>query len=501
VASNKQQVEFGDFQTPLPLAIEVCQTLARLGVQPAAAIEPTCGRGAFVAASLQSFPNLRQAVGLDRNASHLAAARRSIKAASFMKRDFFTANWQRIIRDLPQPLLVIGNPPWVTNTQLSRLDSSNVPLKSNQGMRGMDAITGRSNFDISEWMILRMIDWLEGTPGSLAMLCKTKVARRVLEQAWQSSRNVGRCSIYTIDAAKHFQVAVDACLLLCELGKRNSSTAAVYSNLQSKRPQSQIGLSEVGRSNNGDRVYKLVSDLRLYKTTTAYARNHTNASTNSNSQWTWRSGIKHDCSSVMELLSDGQSLRSQAGRALDLEPRYLFPFLKGSQVASGQVQPTRRVIVTQRNTGDDTKTIAHTAPQTWKYLLQHGEQLDARRSSIYKNRPRFSVFGIGDYTFTQWKVAIAGLYKKLEFRVVGPYRRKPVLFDDTTYFLPCPAREIAEEIVGILHSDPVQQFFRSQIFWDEKRPITSDLLNRLDLASLLKVQSPQQTRSRSKKAK
>ncbi len=38
------------------------------------------------------------------------------------------------------------------------------------------------------------------------------------------------------------------------------------------------------------------------------------------------------------------------------------------------------------------------APKTWKYLLSHGEALDGRRSSIYQNRPRFSVFGIGRYS-------------------------------------------------------------------------------------------------------
>jgi hypothetical protein len=502
VASKEQQVEFGDFQTPLPLAVEVCQTLVRLGVQPVAAIEPTCGRGAFVAASLQCFPQLQRAIGLDRNPAHLSAARRSIKNASFMKRDFFKANWQKITQDLPQPLLVIGNPPWVTNTQLSLLDSSNVPVKSNQGMRGMDAITGRSNFDISEWMILRMLDWLEGTPGTLAMLCKTKVARRVLEQAWQASRKIGRCSIFTIDAAKHFQVTVDACLLLCEFGKRNSSTAAVYANLDAKRPHAQIGLSNIGQSKNGDQIRKLVSNVRLHKSAADCARNLSPAEHGSAAKdnWVWRSGIKHDCSSVMELISEGRQLKRQTGKTVDLEPRFLFPLLKGSQVANGLAEPNRRVIVTQRKTGDDTKTIARKAPRTWKYLLKHGKKLDARRSSIYKNRPRFSVFGIGDYAFTPWKIAIAGLYKKLEFRLVGPYRRKPVLFDDTTYFLPCPSREIAEDVLEILNSERVQQFFLSQVFWDEKRPITSDLLNRLDISRLLREhQATQTSRNKSRK--
>ena len=33
--------------------------------------------------------------------------------------------------------------------------------------------------------------------------------------------------------------------------------------------------------------------------------------------------------------------------------------------------------------------------------------LDNRKSSIYNKRPRFSIFGIGDYSFSKWKVAIS----------------------------------------------------------------------------------------------
>jgi hypothetical protein len=45
----------------------------------------------------------------------------------------------------PGPTLVIGNPPWVTNSQLSVLDSANRPARTNtKNARGIDAITGSS---------------------------------------------------------------------------------------------------------------------------------------------------------------------------------------------------------------------------------------------------------------------------------------------------------------------------------------------------------------------
>ena len=50
--------------------------------------------------------------------------------------------------------LIIGNPPWVTNSELGAIDSQNLPRKSNfKKVNGLDAITGKGNFDIGEYCI------------------------------------------------------------------------------------------------------------------------------------------------------------------------------------------------------------------------------------------------------------------------------------------------------------------------------------------------------------
>ncbi len=124
------------------------------------------------------------------------------------------------------------------------------------------------------------------------------------------------------------------------------------------------------------------------------------------------------------------------------------------------------------------------APHTWRYLHHYGDILDSRRSSIYRNRPRFSVFGVGEYTCARWKVAISGMYKQLRCVVVGPHRNRPVVFDDTCYFIPCHVQEEAQFVANLLNSEPAQQFYRSLIFWDDKRPITARVLRRLSLLQL-----------------
>ena len=170
---------------------------------------------------------------------------------------------------------------------------------------------------------------------------------------------------------------------------------------------------------------------------------------------------------------------------IELEDDYVYPMLKSSEITNGQSkEPTRWMLVTQKAVGDETSVIRVVAPRTWRYLQKQGDLLDRRASSIYRNRPRFSVFGVGDYTFAPWKVAISGFYKKLQFATIGPHAGKPVVLDDTSYFVACQSEQEAQFIAGLLNSQPAREFFSAFVFWDTKRPITIDVLRRLDLAAL-----------------
>jgi hypothetical protein len=96
------------------------------------------------------------------------------------------------------------------------------------------------------------------------------------------------------------------------------------------------------------------------------------------------------------------------------------------------------------------------------------------------------VFGVGDYSFAPWKVAISGFYKKLTFVPIGPFKGRPTVLDDTSYFLPFETEEQAEFSASLLNSAEAQEFYGAFVFWDSKRPVTVDLLRRLDLRKLAK---------------
>ncbi|NPV87397.1 MAG: SAM-dependent methyltransferase [Anaerolineae bacterium] len=467
--SRQAQIEYGDFQTPFELAKRVCEKLHVLGVAPDVIIEPTCGVGAFIEASAIAFPSAKKIFGIEINTSYLAELEKrkgrfpASERILLYQGNFFNFSWKSLL-DTKGSLLVIGNFPWVTNSQQGTIGGANLPLKTNFHNRGgFDAMTGKSNFDISEWMLIQVSNWLRNRHGHLAILVKTSVARKFLNHLYMQKTPLVRSSIYGIDTKKYFDVSAEACLLFCEFDPESHNyDYDVYNDLDS-----------LGGYRAGHRNGITIRDLDTFERLSEYY---------GNSKTKWRSGIKHDCSHVMELQKVGDRFINGLGEVVEIESTYLYPLLKGSDVANNRVDKTDRyVLVTQKSIGEPTTPIKKLAPRTWAYLEAHAKYLDARKSRIYQDNPRFSIFGVGDYTFAPYKIAICGLYKKLAFRLVRQIEEKPTVFDDTVYFLSFNNEQEAIRIFNILSSPLASDFFSTLIFWDEKRPIKSSVLNRLNL--------------------
>lgn len=95
------------------------------------------------------------------------------------------------------------------------------------------------------------------------------------------------------------------------------------------------------------------------------------------------------------------------------------------------------------------------------------------------------MFGVGDYSFAPFKVAISGLHKSPRFRAVGSVEGRPTLLDDTCYFLPCRTSDQAKILAEVLNRPESLDLIRSLVFTDAKRPITKAILQRIDLKALL----------------
>lgn len=462
------KVETGDFQTPREFAYIICQYLNNfLNIKPTAILEPTCGLGNFLVAAKEIFIP-QKIYGIEKNADYydFAKNREGLEATLFNE-DLFAFDFELLkTQTKKNHLLVIGNPPWVSNSVLSALQSSNLPPKTNfKQLKGLDALTGSSNFDISEYMFLQLIDAFSNTNTTIALLCKTIVARNVFKELKRNNVTNSKCTMVTFNANKVFNVNVEACLFIVELEPDVpvNDKCIVYSL---DAPKDAV--SAFGYKNN-----KFYSSLE-----------NDSVDLDGECCFEWRQGVKHDCSKIMELTKSSKSYINGNQEEILLEEMLVFPLIKSSHIKKPIINKFKKhVIVTQKKSKDDTSYIAKHAPFTWEYLNRNSGYFDKRRSSIYKNAPLFSMFGVGDYSYSEFKVGVSGFYKTPLFSLC--YADKPVMFDDTCYFLSFEEYELAYIAMLILNSELVQSFLKSIAFVDSKRPFTKKVLERIDFYKII----------------
>jgi hypothetical protein len=363
--------------------------------------------------------------------------------------DFAELRW-----DGRGPLCVVGNPPWVTSAALGRAESGVLqPPRSNlKRLRGLAARTGAANFDVAEFLILKLLRDLRAQPLHLAMLVKESVARNLLASVDQLDLGVTRAEIVRIDARAWFDVSVDACCLLLATTAAGVLDVPVPIRAAFDAPPTSFFAPPA-------------------------------AAPGGTSRYVFRQGIKHDAADIFELRARDGRWYNGFGDQVDVEPDYLFPLRKARSLHLGNADESLALVVPQRRLGAPTSELQQQAPRLWRYLTAHSERIAARKSSIYRNAPPFAFFGIGPYSFAPWKVAVAGLYPDARFRVIGPEDGRPVVFGDTAYFVPFADESAAREFGRLCARPAVAALIASRVVRG-KRPITKALLDGIDWETL-----------------
>lgn len=473
--SKNLKKEYGDYQTPSTFANEVCAYIHRhFQVNPNIILEPSFGIGNFVNSAINVFDKVEKIFGIEINTRYFNIAHENYfndifnVEKYFYNEDFFKFNFNEIKFKINKDdkLLILGNPPWITNTELSELNSSNIPVKSNfKKLNGLDAITGKGNFDITEYIIIMLLSNFQDYNTTLALLCKNSVAQNIIKDSKNLKLKIKNIKIVEFNANKVFDIACDAVLLYIETGEPCFDTCKIYSITNNKE------IKTIGWYNN-----KFISNIEKYKKYMQF---------DGKCQFMWRQGLKHDCAKIFELTYKNNKFFNGNNNSIDIENDYIYPLFKSSDLKKFVVTKNRKnVIVTQKRVNENTETIKNNAPKLWKYLHKNSQIINNRKSIIYKNSPPFSIFGIGDYSFSRYKVAISGFYKEPVFSLIN--MDKTAMLDDTCYFLSFNNLKFAQICTILLNSYPVKEFLKSLIFSGAKRPYTKDILMRIDLNQICK---------------
>lgn len=464
--------EFGDFQTPMALVRAIISRLARDGWKWGRVLEPTCGEGNFIKGIVELEPNTDEIVGIELQENHAKSAKKLESnipkiLIQILNQSIFSINLSEdLVWQSTKPLLVLGNLPWVTNSKMGSINGTNLPIKSNiKKLNGIDALTGASNFDISEYILIKIINELSHQKPTVAILCKTSVARKIVSFAHKNHLCISDSKIIRIDTKKWFNASADACLFVFSLGHGLANyDVQIYDSLENTIPTKLNGF------HNG----QLISDKSQYLSVSHL---------DGQFPFEWRSGIKHDAASIVELVVDKSgNFRNKNWDIVCVEEEYVFPFFKSSDLSNGKITlPSRWILLPQKKLHEDTTHLSKDAPKLWAYLSKHLSSFRGRKSVIYQNKPDFSYFGLGNYTFSDYKVAVSGLYKEPVFRVLGSYSSKPAIVDDTCYFVSCASAAEATKLANYLNQQSTLDFLEAITFKDSMRPLTKSVLQRISV--------------------
>ncbi len=306
--------EYGDYQTPPEFAFLVLNYINSIfAIKPDLIIEPTCGKGNFLKESLNVFPESKL-IGIDINKNYIDEAILSVdkSAATFYCSNILDFDLSLLNINFNLQTLIVGNPPWVTNSKLSKLNSNNLPIKKNfKKLRGIEALTGLSNFDICEYIFLKLINFFKNTNTIIALLCKTTVARNVFIEMHRQGINFSFARVVKFNAKKVFNVSVDACLFILRLSSenkklRNYEVCDIYNNSYVKE------------------TIKIKNNILIQGNNSYDFEGKCN--------FVWRQGVKHDCINIMELYKKNGYLFNKLNEKVDIEEDLLFPLIKSSSL-------------------------------------------------------------------------------------------------------------------------------------------------------------------------
>jgi len=157
------------------------------------------------------------------------------------------------------------------------------------------------------------------------------------------------------------------------------------------------------------------------------------------------------------------------------EPELIYPLLRGRNVKRWSARPRAHIILTQdpqKRTGIKERILKVKYPQIFKYLKEFEGFLRSRplyRKYFGKSAtPFYTIYNVGEYSLSPYKVVWKYIAKDLTTAVVGPVAdrytgEKTIVADHRLMLIPCSKEDEAHFICAVLNSSLVKLLVKSYI--------------------------------------
>jgi hypothetical protein len=483
---------FGEYYTPPGIAaVAVDEALDGVGT----VLDPGCGAGAFLVAAVRHLRErgvapedcLASVCGVDVNPVAVRSAKAALLVEIADELDGSVAlpvvhgDSLGLIADLAPDVAradaVVGNPPWIPWERLPERVKErwrNGPI-DRLGLfehTGADARLGFANDDIGLSFALTCTDRYRRAGGRAAFVLKRDLLVGPTGRPLRGDDGVGVVRIHDFGSCRPFP-GVDADAALFVLGENApESVPATEWTATDDRPRFDSWDAMESTLDGTETAYRPVADPG-----SAWVRADAERQALGTCEYRIRHGVKDDAKAVF-------SLGRETARSL--EPDHVFPYLRSKHVVKFGLFGHDLHLVPERRAGDgDAERLRRDCPRTYDYLDERRDRLDARGSSWFDAGPFYSLFGVGPYTWADYKVVWCRLGFKPHFAVVSTVvdpdlGERPVVPGDHCMFVATDDGDEAHYLCALLNSAPYQRCLRD-LAEGGKASLTKTVVSELSL--------------------
>nr|WP_240147589.1 N-6 DNA methylase [Halorussus sp. JP-T4] len=513
----------GEYYTPRGVAELAVDALDVADVRSAAFLDPGCGSGVFLAVCVdRKVAAMREdgatpaeivetvtetAFGVDLNPVAVKSAKLSYLLALLPVLDDADVDAVELpvfltdavgltredalrFRDEPfEPTVdyLVGNPPWIPWSRLSEeLKAGWREADADLGLLPHDGAAsrlGHANDDVSLPFVWRCIDRYLAPGGGASFVLKrdalTGPAGKLLRTLTVGDRPLAVEHVHDFGGLRPF-------------GDQVGADAAVYA-FRADADRSFPVDATAWTAGDGDREpdYATADAVRETLTaestgfvpvdpddeTSAWIRADAERAALGECTHDIRHGVKDDANDVFGVGRE---------QLADLEPDLVYPYLKSRHIVKyGLFGHDLRLVPLRKADEDNEEELRSRYPETYAYLRRHREALADRSSSWLDRGPFYNVFGLGEYTWSEYKVVWCRLGFKPHFAVVSTVDdpdlgEKPVVPGDHCMFVGTDSEREAHFLCALLNSAVYQRSLR-HVAPEGKASLSKATVSNLDL--------------------
>lgn len=353
---------------------------------------------------------------------------------------------------------LVGNPPWITwgnlsesvrdawrNTYATELDL--LP------QRGAERRLGHANDDVSVPFVWVCMHRYLAEGGDASVVLKRDVmkgpAGTLLRGQRVNSRPVAVRHVHDLNGLRPFggDVAVNAAVYTFEAGSEPAFPIAVDSWTNGARTP-EFSTAEAIRRTVAHETTGMVP-VDGDDPSSAWIRKDARNRALGSCEQEIRHGVKDDAKSVYSI--DRAQLE-------ELEHDHVYPYLRSKHVVKyGLFGYDLHLVPIRKANEDNESELRRDCPNTYEYLESNRRALDDRSSTWLKQGTFYNVFGVGEYTWSEYKVVWCRLGFKPHFAVVSSVDdpdlgEKTVVPGDHLMFVSTDSEYEAHFLCGLLNS-------------------------------------------------